>query len=77
MENKNIEANNVLSKLIVTVLRSYPQQGLWLFMSVVNSTKHKREKRGRSIIDQLKVFEVLFLPFRKVVMLMAGLQFGD
>lgn len=55
VEHKNAEAYSVLSKLIVTVLRSYPQQGLWLFMSVVNSTRTKREKRGRGIIDQLKV----------------------
>ncbi|KAG2369791.1 hypothetical protein BDR07DRAFT_1447599 [Suillus spraguei] len=44
----------VLSKLISSVIREYPNQALWFFASVVNSTKPTRQQRGRTILDQLK-----------------------
>ncbi|KAG2155117.1 uncharacterized protein EDB93DRAFT_1266510 [Suillus bovinus] len=44
----------VLSKLISSVIREYPNQALWFFASVVNSTKALRQQRGRTILDQLK-----------------------
>ena len=45
----------ILSKLISKVIREYPHQALWLFASVVKSTKANREARGRTILDALKV----------------------
>lgn len=45
----------VLSKLISSVIREYPNQALWFFASVVNSTKPNRQQRGGTILDQLKV----------------------
>lgn len=44
----------ILSKLICKVIREYPHQALWLFASVVKSTKANREARGRTILDALK-----------------------
>ncbi|KAG6335950.1 hypothetical protein ID866_3139 [Astraeus odoratus] len=43
-----------LSKLISKVIREYPHQALWLFASVVKSTKANRQSRGRAILDALK-----------------------
>jgi len=43
-----------LATLIVTILQEYPRQALWLFASVVRSTKPQRESRGRAILDQLR-----------------------
>jgi hypothetical protein len=37
------------------VMQEYPKQALWLFTSVVKSTKHNREHRGKAILDQLRV----------------------
>ncbi|KAI0068558.1 hypothetical protein BV25DRAFT_1792048 [Artomyces pyxidatus] len=54
--HKNAEVYAVLSKLITMVIQEYPQQSLWLFVSVVKSTKKIRESRGRAILDQLKVW---------------------
>ncbi|THH12376.1 hypothetical protein EW145_g35 [Phellinidium pouzarii] len=54
VDHKNNHVFTTLSSLIATVLQEYPQQGLWLFMSVMKSTKPKREKRGRVILEQLK-----------------------
>lgn len=48
----------VLSKLISSVIRGYPNQALWFFAPVVNSTKTNREQRGRAILDQLKVSRI-------------------
>lgn len=45
---------SVLSKLISLVIREYPNQALWFFASVVNSTKPNRQQRGGAILDQLK-----------------------
>lgn len=45
----------LLSMIISRVIREYPQQALWLFTSVVKSTKKNREARGRTILDRLKV----------------------
>ncbi|KDQ08227.1 hypothetical protein BOTBODRAFT_569890 [Botryobasidium botryosum FD-172 SS1] len=44
----------ILSRLMVSVLHAYPHQALWLFTSVLKSRKSDREKRGISIINQVK-----------------------
>ncbi|KAJ3568764.1 hypothetical protein NP233_g5503 [Leucocoprinus birnbaumii] len=43
-----------LSRLILKVLEDYPKQALWIFASVVKSTKPHREQRGRAILEKLK-----------------------
>lgn len=50
----NPEVYRHLSRLITKVLEEYPKQGLWLFTSVVKSTKSTREQRGKVILDQLR-----------------------
>lgn len=55
----NPEVYKHLSRLIVKVMEEYPRQALWLFTSVVKSTKSNREKRGKQILDQLRVSEQL------------------
>ncbi|KAJ7156082.1 hypothetical protein C8R43DRAFT_884346 [Mycena crocata] len=50
-ENDHVYKN--LSKLIIRVLEEYPKQALWLFTSVVKSTKSNREQRGKKILDKL------------------------
>ncbi|KXN89480.1 Protein kinase rad3 [Leucoagaricus sp. SymC.cos] len=52
--HSNPEIFKTLSKLILKVLEEYPKQALWLFTSVVKSTKSNREQRGRTILEQLK-----------------------
>ncbi|KAF9450926.1 hypothetical protein P691DRAFT_724995 [Macrolepiota fuliginosa MF-IS2] len=52
--HSNPETYRVLSGLILKVLGEYPKQALWLFTSVVKSTKANRENRGRVILEQLK-----------------------
>jgi serine/threonine-protein kinase ATR len=52
----NSEVYKHLSALIVIVMQAYPLQALWLFTSVIKSTKTNREARGRSILNQLQVF---------------------
>jgi serine/threonine-protein kinase ATR len=59
--HKNDEVYTVLSTLIVTVMQHYPKQTLWLFTSVVKSTKKNRELRGRQILDQLRVGVFIFI----------------
>ncbi|KAH7887463.1 hypothetical protein F5I97DRAFT_2009110, partial [Phlebopus sp. FC_14] len=49
----NAKVYALLSKLISKVIREYPHQALWLFASVVKSTKSNRESRGRAILDAL------------------------
>ena len=53
--HSNPEVYTHLSKLIVRVLQEYPKQALWLFTSVVKSTKPNREHRGKQILKQLQV----------------------
>jgi serine/threonine-protein kinase ATR len=53
--HSNPEVYKYLSQLIVTVMEAYPKQALWLFMSVVKSTKENRQSRGRLILNQLAV----------------------
>ncbi|KAF9226785.1 hypothetical protein BS17DRAFT_800749 [Gyrodon lividus] len=50
----NAKVYAILSKLISKVIREYPHQALWLFASVVKSTKSNRESRGRAILDALR-----------------------
>ncbi|KAH0840168.1 Nop14-like family-domain-containing protein [Lanmaoa asiatica] len=50
----NQRVYHVLSKIISKVIREYPHQALWLFASVVKSTKPVRESRGRAILDALR-----------------------
>lgn len=52
--HSNPEVYKHLSRLIVTVMQEYPKQALWLFTSVVKSTKQNREQRGKLILDQLR-----------------------
>ncbi|KAJ7462055.1 hypothetical protein FB451DRAFT_1043857 [Mycena latifolia] len=49
----NDEVYKNLSRLIIRVLEEYPKQALWLFTSVVKSTKANREQRGRTILEKL------------------------
>ena len=51
----NVEAYKHLSKLISKVIEEYPKQALWLFTSVIKSTKDNRRERGRQILDRLRV----------------------
>ncbi|KAJ3474989.1 hypothetical protein NLI96_g12128 [Meripilus lineatus] len=50
----NKEVFAVLSKLISGVIHEFPKQALWLFASVVKSTKHTRRDRGKHILDKLQ-----------------------
>ena len=46
----------LLAQLTVSIMQEYPQQGLWLFASVAQSTKQPdRAARGLAILDQLRV----------------------
>ncbi|KAJ6486408.1 hypothetical protein C8R47DRAFT_1216527 [Mycena vitilis] len=51
--HENDEVYKNLSRLIIRVLEEYPNQALWLFTSVVKSTKRHREQRGQNILDKL------------------------
>ncbi|KAJ7228144.1 hypothetical protein GGX14DRAFT_547392 [Mycena pura] len=51
--HENDEVYKNLSRLIIRVLEEYPKQALWLFTSVVKSTKPNREQRGRNILDRI------------------------
>lgn len=51
----NKDVYNVLFSLISNVIKEYPKQALWLFTSVMHSTKRTREQRGRDILEGLKV----------------------
>ncbi|OBZ70466.1 Serine/threonine-protein kinase atr [Grifola frondosa] len=44
----------ILSNLISMVIQEYPKQALWLFVSVVKSTKSQRWQRGKAILDKLR-----------------------
>jgi hypothetical protein len=55
VSHSNPEVYKYLSQLIITVMEAYPKQALWLFMSVVKSTKENRQSRGRQILSQLGV----------------------
>jgi serine/threonine-protein kinase ATR len=46
---------NLLANLISRIIGEYPKQALWLFISVVKSTKSTRATRGRKLLDRLKV----------------------
>ncbi|THH23186.1 hypothetical protein EUX98_g7993 [Antrodiella citrinella] len=50
--NRNVYS--MLAKLIQNVIGEYPKQALWLFASVVKSTKQTRRERGMSILNKLK-----------------------
>ncbi|KAI5993676.1 hypothetical protein EDD15DRAFT_2388093 [Pisolithus albus] len=52
--HSNTRVYTILSKLICKVIREYPHQALWLFASVVKSTKANRETRGRTILEALQ-----------------------
>lgn len=44
-----------LLRIIVKAIEEYPHQSLWLFMSVVKSQKPERERRGRQVLNSIKV----------------------
>ncbi|KAK2465988.1 hypothetical protein APHAL10511_001629 [Amanita phalloides] len=50
----NDDAYKHLSNLISRVIEEYPKQSLWLFTSVIKSTKDNRAERGRRILDRLR-----------------------
>ncbi|KAJ7581045.1 hypothetical protein C8J56DRAFT_793738 [Mycena floridula] len=43
-----------LAKMILKVVEEYPQQALWLFTSVIKSTKPQRQQRGVQLLEMLK-----------------------
>ncbi|KAJ6515319.1 hypothetical protein C8R45DRAFT_1139488, partial [Mycena sanguinolenta] len=51
--HENDEVFKNLSRLIIRVLEEYPKQALWLFTSVVKSTKSNRGQRGKKILEKL------------------------
>ncbi|KAF8214176.1 hypothetical protein K438DRAFT_1902229 [Mycena galopus ATCC 62051] len=51
--HENDEVFKNLSRLIIRVLEEYPKEALWLFTSVVKSTKPTREQRGKKILEKL------------------------
>ncbi|OSX59349.1 hypothetical protein POSPLADRAFT_1048687 [Postia placenta MAD-698-R-SB12] len=53
--HSNNEVYEVLSGLILTVIKEYPRQALWLFTAVVKSTKSQRAQRGDIIMRKLEV----------------------
>jgi hypothetical protein len=55
IDHSNKSVYDLLSNLIIRVLQEYPHQGLWLFMSVVQSKKPERSMRGGMIINKLTV----------------------
>jgi serine/threonine-protein kinase ATR len=57
--HSNPEVYKHLERLIMKVLEEYPNQALWLFTSVVKSTKQNREERGRLILDKLRVSKLV------------------
>ncbi|CCL98247.1 uncharacterized protein FIBRA_00241 [Fibroporia radiculosa] len=50
----NEDVHEILSKLISMVIQEYPKQALWLFASVVKSTKKNRNSRGIAILNKLR-----------------------
>ncbi|KAG6812100.1 hypothetical protein H0H92_004400 [Tricholoma furcatifolium] len=52
--HSNPEVYPILSRLIIRVMQEYPKQALWLFTSVIKSTKSNRESRGKQILKQLR-----------------------
>jgi len=57
--HSNAEVYEVLGRLISKVIRDYPKQALWLFMSTTRSTDSTRARRGLEILDKLKVCQSL------------------
>ena len=55
VEHRNNQVYPTLFKLITTVLQEYPQQSLWMFVSAVKSNRDIRAKRGKAILEQLRV----------------------
>ncbi|KIJ37345.1 hypothetical protein M422DRAFT_118575, partial [Sphaerobolus stellatus SS14] len=53
IDHSNRSVFEVLSNLITKVLEEYPHQGVWLFMSVVQSKKAERNRRGEAIINRI------------------------
>ncbi|KAH8096675.1 hypothetical protein BXZ70DRAFT_1032531, partial [Cristinia sonorae] len=52
--HSNETVYSVLARLIQAVISEYPKQALWLFTSVVKSTKDMRRVRGTAILEKLK-----------------------
>jgi len=46
------------------IMEEYPHQGVWLFMSVVQSKKAERNRRGEDIISKIMVDPFIFLLLR-------------
>ncbi|TCD67266.1 serine/threonine-protein kinase M1 [Steccherinum ochraceum] len=52
--HSNIAVYPLLARIIQNVISEYPKQALWLFTSVVKSTKQTRRERGTAILEKLK-----------------------
>ncbi|KAH8834205.1 hypothetical protein DL96DRAFT_1579811 [Flagelloscypha sp. PMI_526] len=52
--HNNPKVYAILSNLMLKVLREYPKQGLWFFMSAVKSKNEVRQQRGIEILDRLQ-----------------------
>lgn len=59
----------VLQQLIIVVLKTYPQQALWLFASAIHTKNRTRRERGLMILDKVKVrgrsSEAFLFPFSR------------
>ena len=53
--HKSNEVYSLLANLISRIIGEYPKQALWLFISVVKSTKSTRATRGKGLLERLKV----------------------
>ncbi|KAI9068446.1 hypothetical protein FKP32DRAFT_1561636 [Trametes sanguinea] len=51
---KNAAAYEILSTLLLRVIKEYPKQALWLFSAVAKSTSSQRSQRSKKILDKLR-----------------------
>lgn len=52
---------------MLLVIKEYPKQALWLFVSVVKSTKTQRSQRGQQILDKLKVVMTTYFSLQSLM----------
>ncbi|KIK53267.1 hypothetical protein GYMLUDRAFT_77511 [Collybiopsis luxurians FD-317 M1] len=50
----NPDVYKLLARIIINVIRSYPNQALWLFAAVIKSKKPARSQRGIDILDRIR-----------------------
>jgi len=56
--HRSNEVYNLLANLISRIIGEYPKQALWLFISVVKSTKTTRATRGKRLLERLRVSSI-------------------